>query len=178
MDGVGTLGFCVGGNAFYAAWYDEAPASAIIIPVALVTPHPGDIFNASVSCNAATCFYFLEDQTTAQVFSISWAYVALPLNLAECVVMKGTTLGVLPASFAPLPVSAHTPGDALFGSAFTGVAGCAVIINAVTFGFGAVPSPPWVPVRFSLSASPIITPTPLVPPLLSGLTPQDSFTVA
>lgn len=94
MDGVGTLVLCTLGVATYYAWFDKAPAPYTI--VSGITVHPGDSFFAGVT----TTGYFLSDITSLS--SVSAAWIVPTQNWGECVVMRGTDIG-LPTLFHPVP---------------------------------------------------------------------------
>jgi Peptidase A4 family len=179
LDGVGTLAVCVLGVPSYFAWMDQAPGVAVILGGFAIKP--GDTFYANVTTGG----WGLADVTTAGIASGSWTAVlptTIAKNSAECVVMRGTSLGLLPAVFHPLPTLPGNPAmlanPVLFGSQYTSYPGCTYEdpVTSTFNGFGTVP-PPYVGYTFQLANSPpagtFIAPTPLT----SGTIPLDSFTV-
>lgn len=132
MDGVGTLAICILGVPSYFAWVDKAPAPATIIPGFTVLP--GDIIAAYVS----TTGYALADITNNNAASAVWSVPTQ--NYGECVVMRGTDLG-LPAVFHPITPtpSTHLTNPVSFGSFYTNSIGCTYLDAGSQIGIGMVP---------------------------------------
>ncbi len=127
IDGAGTLLVCIYGVADLFTWYDESQTGHSV--AAVLTPgtfSPGDVFGVNVTCFGTQCNYNLFDGTTGQSIITTWTFSKLPLDQGECVVMRGTSLG-LPSVFAPIPTipnPSRLNGSVFFGSHFTGDAGC------------------------------------------------------
>jgi len=188
MDGAGVLIVCVQGRALYFAWDEEAPLPAVVIGGFI--PHPGDVFQANVTLSG----WSLRDLTTPQAAAGIWTTplsAKLAHNSAECVVARGTSLGVLPSVFLPVPASVPTKltNPVEFGSLFATpspaigpAAGCWYSAALATgapgpwVGIGTAPTPPVIGYTFQMlnpNAANLIVPG----PLMSGLLPNDSFIV-
>ncbi len=192
MYGVGTVGLCIFGVPQYYAWYEFPPALAVLLPAATITVSPGDVFFANVSCSAGSCAYFITDRTTGQGFTTGGSAPLATLTNAECVMMRGTNLGLPAPWFLHLagPISpgaaAHAfPPQVLFGEFYTaplGGGGCYAIVLGVPFTyFGSV-----LPPGFSNRQYLLYDPPPISPPFGPGwIVPSplvgpnlDSFSIA
>jgi hypothetical protein len=148
IDGVGTIVICVFGTPDEFTWFDEPQTGSPVPAVLTPTPYaPGNIFQGNVSCSGGVCQYLLVDLTTHVSITTTWSYTSLSFNWAECVVMRGTSLG-LPAVFHAIPTTPGNPtqltGPVLYGSHYTGVGGC-WIADAAGSLIGLAPPPAFPP---------------------------------
>lgn len=107
IDGLGILAVCLLGTTLYYPFADQAPYPATILTGLLV--NPGDFVVTHVN----TSGWFISDESTSGTTYLfgNWSApisTALSHNSVECVVARGTSLGVLPSAFHLLPTSSPT----------------------------------------------------------------------
>ncbi len=107
IDGLGILAVCLLGNSLYYPFADQAPSAATILTGIQVSG--GDSIVAYVN----TTGWFISD-TSVSGFTYLYGNWSAPISTAlnhnsvECVVARGTSLGVLPSVFRLLPTSSPT----------------------------------------------------------------------
>lgn len=122
----GSLAYCVGGSAYYYAWYEFYPAASVGIPS--ITVHPGDKISVTVTYSKSASDFSIKVQDGSQSYTKTGTVIGAERRSAECIAERpevGSTLAHL-ADFA----------SAEFGADHTATIGCGATVSGTTASLG------------------------------------------